>query len=88
VLVACRQPYCDGQLDPSHVELDLDELGLSGQGGGMAPGNPMQAFAAIMEAMAGRAGPRGMTGRQGGKVRLTVSNFAAVCCWCGCGVGY
>lgn len=80
MLVVCRQLYREGQLDGSSLTLDLDALGLSGQGGGMAHGNPMQAFAAIMEAMAGRQGPRGMTGRQGGKVHLTVSHTVAVCC--------
>lgn len=57
------------------VDLDLDALGLNGQmGGGMsAQGNPLQAFAAMMEAMAGRAGGRaGARARQPGKGSMTV----------------
>jgi hypothetical protein len=57
------------------VDLDLDALGVNNQmGGGMGTqGNPLQAFAAMMEAMAGRAGGRaGARARQPGKGNMTV----------------
>lgn len=71
----CRDLYRKGLLEESRVELDLDSLGLNEQGGGGGMGthgNPLQAFAAMMEAMSGRAGGRGAGGRQQGKASMTV----------------
>lgn len=59
------------------MQLDLDALGLTGQGSGSGMSthsNPLQAFAAMMEAMAGRAGNRtGMGPRQAGKNNMAVA---------------
>jgi hypothetical protein len=90
--MCCRQLYRNGTLDDQMVDLDLDALGLNGQmGGGMsAQGNPLQAFAAMMEAMAGRAGGRvGARARQPGKGSMTVrvlqvGELAMTPCICNC----
>lgn len=58
-------------MEGSHVELDLDALGVGGQGGASTHSNPFQALAAMMQ-MVGSGGGRGMAGRQGGKVRMKV----------------
>lgn len=68
-----RQLYRDGVLDNTNVTLDLDDLAQKGQGGTQQHSSPMQAMAAMLEVMMTRQGPRGMAGRQGGKVTMMVA---------------
>lgn len=74
-----RKLYRDGVLDDTNVTLDLDDLAQKGQGGAQQHSNPMQAMAAMLEVMMTRQGPRGMAGRQGGKVTMTVREAGPAC---------